>query len=179
MGSKENLRKEYLIKRKNIKNKLEKSNIIYEKIINSEKYINSKVIALYKSLKDEVDTNRLINYSLSIGKIVLLPKTYENEMNFFKIEKNEQLTKSKFGVEEPKEDFDKLCSSEEIDLMILPGVCFDKNLNRIGFGKGYYDRYLENSNSIYKIGICFKEQITKDILPHDTYDIRLNEIICD
>ena len=48
MGSKENLRKEYLIKRKNIKNKLEKSNIIYEKIINSEKYINSKVIALYK-----------------------------------------------------------------------------------------------------------------------------------
>lgn len=179
MGSKENLRKEYLIKRKNIKNKLEKSNIIYEKIINSEKYINSKVIALYKSLKDEVDTNRLINYSLSIGKIVLLPKTYENEMNFFKIEKNEQLIKSKFGVEELKEDFDKLCSSEEIDLMILPGVCFDKNLNRIGFGKGYYDRYLENSNSIYKIGICFKEQITKDILPHDTYDIRLDEIICD
>ena len=80
---------------------------------------------------------------------------------------------------EVKEDFDKLCSSEEIDLMILPGVCFDKNLNRIGFGKGYYDRYLENSNSIYKIGICFKEQITKDILPHDTYDIRLDEIICD
>ena len=58
---------------------------------------------------------------------------------------------------------------------IVPGICFDKNGYRIGYGKGYYDKYLSNK-SIYKIGICFKECLI-DNMPHDLYDIKVDLIV--
>ena len=67
--------------------------------------------------------------------------------------------------------FDK----NKIDLFLVPGVSFDVNGNRMGFGKGYYDRYLSNLD-VYKIGICFEEQISESI-PTDKYDVKMNEII--
>ena len=67
-------------------------------------------------------------------------------MNFYKLDENEKLLKSKFGVEEPLGLKEKLYTKNKIDLMIVPGVGFDKDNNRIGFGKGYYDKYLENTN---------------------------------
>ena len=59
--------------------------------------------------------------------------------------------------------------------MIIPGICFDKSKNRIGYGKGYYDKYLSNTN-IKKIGLCYEEQITKEI-KSDKTDIRLDYLI--
>ena len=61
--------------------------------------------------------------------------------------------------------------------VIVPGVIFDSNNNRMGFGKGYYDRFLKDKKC-YKIGICFKEQIT-DNLPIDDYDIKMDEVVVD
>ena len=65
----------------------------------------------------------------------------------------------------------------KIDLIIVPGICFDKANNRLGFGKGYYDKYLANKN-IKKFGICFKEQLLDDI-PTDNNDIKMDLIITD
>ena len=175
---KHNLRKNYIIKRNNIENKEVKSNIIINKIIENDLYKKSKVVALYKSLKSEVNTNKLIEYSINIGKIVVLPKVIGDNIEFYKINSiKDKLIKSKFGVEEPIESEINFIKREKIDLMIVPGVCFDKEKNRMGFGKGCYDKYLENTN-IKTIGICFDEQIV-DKLPTTPNDIKMYKVITD
>lgn len=171
---KQTLRKEYLEIRKNILDKDIKSKLIFNKIVNTIEYRQCKTIALYKSLDSEVNTDELIDYSLSVGKIVLLPKVINNDLVFYKITKETILIKSAFGVYEPIEENNY---NGNIDLIIVPGVCFDKNNNRLGFGKGYYDRYLSN-NSIKKIGICFKEQLL-DNIPTDINDMKMDLIITD
>lgn len=177
INDKQILRKEYLSIRKNIKHKKEKSHLIFEKIIKDEDYINSKVIALYKNLESEVSTDELIDYSLDNKKVVLLPKACENGLDFYKITKDEKLFKSDFGVKEPLENSNNKLDKNKIDLIIIPGICFDVSKNRLGFGKGYYDKYLENTN-IKSIALAFEEQIIKNkVLPISKYDVKVNKII--
>ena len=173
--NKNELRKKYLELRKNIIDRKQKEEEIFNKLINSFEYNSSRVIALYYSLKSETDTIKLIEYSLKNKKIVLLPRVNGDDMDFYEINSLDHLVKSRFGVMEPLETlpFDK----KEIDLIVVPGVCFDKMLNRIGFGKGYYDKYLSDYHK-ESIGICFEEQITSEIKSEKT-DIKLKKIITD
>ncbi len=168
--NKNELRKLMINKRKLISNKKELSEIITNKIINLDNYKNAKVIALYNSLNDEVDTRELINKSID-NKIVLLPKVIDDKMVFIKANRATKYVKSSFGVLEPIGDI----YLGNIDLIIVPGVAFDKNLNRLGFGMGYYDKYLSNKD-IYKIGICFYEQLV-DELETNEHDIKMNLVI--
>lgn len=175
---KQKLRKEYLDLRSKIQNKKEKSKIIMSKVINDNDYINASVIALYKSLKNEVDTSELIKYSLEIGKIVVLPRVIENSLLFYKITNDEIFIKSSFGILEPLDNINNLINNKIIDLVIMPGICFDLDKNRLGFGKGFYDRLL--SNGIKNIAICFEEQVLiKRNVPNDCYDIKVKKIITD
>lgn len=173
------LRKEYIGRRNSIPNKDEKSLIIFEKLIKSCEYKNASVLALYKSLPSEVDTTELIKYSIVIGKVVALPKVVNNELKFYKINSsNDNFIKSKFGVEEPLGNNEDFISKNNIDLVIVPGLCFDKEKNRLGFGKGYYDGFL-NGTDLKTIAICFQEQIINDILPVTNDDIKVQKIITD
>ncbi|MDO4996223.1 MAG: 5-formyltetrahydrofolate cyclo-ligase [Bacilli bacterium] len=171
---KDDIRKEYLIKRSNIKDRNNKDNNIYNKIINLKIYKESKVIALYNSMSTEVDTKKLIEYSLNKQKIVLLPKVINNKMIFVRINNNTKYIKSNFGVEEP---INVKAYNSKIDLMLVPLVVFDETCNRIGYGKGYYDRYLNNKN-INTIGIAYEEQ-KYSIIPQEEHDIKLDQIITD
>ena len=166
--NKSDLRKQMLIKRRNIFNKKELSTIIVNKIINLDIYKESSVVALYYSLKDEVDTRDLIK---SQDKTLLLPKIINDKIEFIKIDNDTKYKKSSFGVMEPV----RTIYNGPIDIIIVPGVAFDRKLNRLGFGKGYYDKYL-SCKDIYKIGICFNEQLI-DTLPTDGFDIKMDLII--
>ncbi len=167
---KEIIRKQMLLKRKEINNKEKISTIIVDKIINLDIYKKSRVVALYNSLSNEVDTNVLINKSLK-NKIVLLPRIINDKIEFIRIDNNTKYEKSNIGVMEPigKEYLGN------IDLIVVPGVSFDRERNRLGFGMGYYDKYLNNKN-IYKIGICFNEQLISE-LPVNKFDIKMDLII--
>lgn len=173
--NKHNLRQIYLIKRKNISSKKEKSTIIVEKIKNLSIYQESSVIAMYYAMNDEVDLSCLIKESLQNGKIVLLPKIVNDDLVFLAIDENTTYEKSKIGVMEPVLKSNMWHS--EIDLMLVPGICFDRKNNRLGFGRGFYDRFL-SEKFIYKIGVCFNEQITQYI-PVEKHDIKMNIIISD
>ena len=168
--NKNELRKLLITKRKEILNKRELSMSIIDKLINLDIYKKSKVIAIYKSMEDEVDTNYLINESLK-EKTILLPRIIDKEMVFIKINKNTKYSKSNFGVMEPIGN----SYHSNIDLIIVPGVGFDNFFNRLGFGMGYYDKYLSKSN-IYKIGLCFSEQMVSS-LPTQKHDIKMDMII--
>ena len=151
--NKKDLRAKFKNIRESIKNKKEKSYIITDKIINSECYKNSNIIALYGSMPFEVDTNLLIEKSLLLKKRVVLPKIVrENRMEFYEIFSLDDIEKSNtFGLKEPIIQGAAVLNSN-IDLIIVPGICFDTAKNRVGFGKGYYDRFLTNSRNIKKIG---------------------------
>ena len=173
---KKELRKEYLKIRHDIKNKTQKSSDVFNKIINLDIYKDSKTIGIYYSIDDEVSTISLVDYSLELGKEVCLPRVIDNnEMEFHKITDRFNLSKSKYGVLEPTNN--NLVNPKSIDLLIIPGVVFSKELYRIGYGAGYYDRYLVKTNA-YKIGLSFKETII-DVVPHDENDVKLDIIITD
>lgn len=180
MSNKQYLRKEYIIKRNNINNKSIKSNKIFNKIIKLPIYKKSRVIAIYYSMESEVDTTRLIRYMLDDKKEVYLPRVLDNNnMEFYKVNSLDDINnKNKFGIYEPNIS-NNMLNKELLDLIIIPGICFDLNYNRIGFGKGYYDKYLSDTN-IYKIALCFEEQILKDkIINTSDNDIKMNIIITD
>ena len=170
---KKEIRKELLYLRDNLEDRYNKSMIIKNKILDLDIYKNSKVVAIYYSMKSEVDTKELIEESLSLGKKVLLPRIInKNKMIFIAINKETNYERNSFGVMEPiGEEY------SDIDLIICPGVAFDKDNNRLGYGRGYYDKYLAKHN-IYKIGICYKEQLI-DKIDTDEYDIKMDMIVTD
>ena len=175
--NKEELRIKYLQARKELPNKKEKSKTIVTKIIETKEYQKAKVIALYKSLPSEVNLDDLISYSLKQNKKVVLPKVVDNDLFFYEISSNEKLIKSNFGILEPLSNQNKLVNKSQIDLIIVPGISFDKDKNRLGFGKGFYDRYLAHT-SIYKIGVCFHNQVlTDNTLPVNQFDIKMDKVI--
>lgn len=171
------IRKKYLEIRKNISDKKEKSHQIFLKIIKDSTYQNSHVVGLYSNLPDEVYTKELIDYSLSIGKIVALPKVEENIINFYQIKKDEILINGKYNIKEPIAKRKKYLSKDKLDLIIVPGICFNHSGYRIGFGKGYYDKYLEN-NLVSTIGICYKEELT-DLDFFEIHDQKVDKVITD
>lgn len=179
--NKSELRKYYLNIRNNLINRDYKSKIIVEKILEEKKYKQSQIIGVYSSFKNEVNLNSLIDFSLKNKKTVCLPIVLDDyNMVFCKISSREELINiNKYKIKEPLLNKLNIINPKNIDLILVPGICFDTNKNRIGFGKGYYDRYLKNSNS-YNIGVCYDEQLIYDFyIENNLFDISLDEVITD
>ncbi len=155
----------------------EKSRIIWEILKRDKDYIDAKVIMFYSSIDNEVRTDFMIKNSLSKGKKVVLPQTTPNVL-IPRIIYNYPigLSPKKFGILEPDENF-SMIEKDEIDVIIVPGVAFSKECVRLGYGKGYYDKFLRNYKG-KKIGIAFWEQII-DNLPYNSYDVLLDKVITD
>lgn len=179
MKSKKELRKKILgIRNKMLKEDLENnSRIIMNKIIGLKTYKQSKVVFVYMDFKNEVMTSDLIKHMLAEKKRVVIP--YTDVINTLvipsEITEEADLKLSPFGYYEPKKIMP--VDVEEIDLVLVPGVVFDKNLNRIGFGKGYYDRILKNLKpGAKKIGLAHDFQVLDEI-PAEDHDIKMDMII--
>ncbi len=148
------------------------SALIRKQIENLDVFRKSQTILLYHSLPDEVQTSEMLDH-WSKEKCCLLPQIQGEELLLKKYEGENNLQKGTLGILEPTGMiFTKI---EEIDLVIVPGVAFDRNCNRLGRGKGYYDRLLSHCQSI-TIGICFDFQIVPEV-PVNAYDIALNQVI--
>ena len=171
---KNEIRKKYLLIRNNIKNKYEKDKIIYEKVINNSFIEKSNTVLIYVSKDSEVDTINLINYFLKYKKVAV-PKVNNNIIEFFYIDKLADLKKGSFNILEPI--IKKKVTNFNKTICITPGVCFNKKGFRIGYGKGYYDRFF-SKYKIYSIGLCYQECLI-NINFNDIYDVKVNEVISD
>ncbi len=171
---KNELRKKYLLVRNNINKKCKKNKIIYEKVINNSFVKNSDTILIYVSKDSEVDTINLINYFLK-SKKVAVPKVNNNLIDFYYINSLDDLKEGYFNVLEPTTK--KKVNNFKNSVCITPGICFNKEGYRIGYGKGYYDRFFSN-HKIYAIGLCYQECLINDNF-NDIYDIKVNEVISD
>ncbi len=172
--NKTELRDQYRSIRKNVPDKMEKSRIICDKIINHPRYQESLIIGLYISKPEEVDLTPVIADALKHGKVVAIPRVKMFDLDFYKFDPRSTLIRSKFGVMEPNPACEKI-DIKDIPLFLVPGLSFDKTGNRLGFGSGFFDRALLDLDA-YKIGICFKEQMREDI-PHYSYDVKMDEVI--
>ncbi|MCR4879593.1 MAG: 5-formyltetrahydrofolate cyclo-ligase [Bacilli bacterium] len=166
--------------RKFIKNKIkeitqkeEKSFLIIEKLIPLLE--NYQVIALYAAMEDEVNLDRLISYLISKNKTVVLPRVSGEEILFYGINSLDDLVESdtKYHIREPlvTHPYNK----KDIDVVVTPGLAFDYSLNRLGHGKGYYDRFLMDYKGLI-IGVAFKEQVLQEV-PFDSNDVKMDVLI--
>lgn len=145
------------------------------RLLNDDAIKNAKVIMMYYSLADEVDTHQTIDILAKEGKTVLLPVVTDGENMELRIYKNPSDMKAgAYGIMEPAGEL--FTGYEKIDVVVVPGMSFDKQGNRLGRGKGYYDRFLTRIGSVYKIGICFGFQISEDI-PTERNDIKMDSVI--
>ncbi len=171
---KEFLRKKYKEKRDNIKNKVTKDNLIYQKVINNKDILSSKTLLIYISINSEVDTIKIINYFLNT-KNIAVPKIIDNDMFFCYVTNLNELTSGKYNIPEPTNE--NIVTDFDNAICIVPGICYDKENYRVGYGKGYYDRFL-SKNKIKTIGLCYKECMIEKI-DNDKYDYKIDEVITD
>ena len=143
------------------------NNGIFENFISLPEFENAKTIFAYISEKREPDTERIIRKALEMGKTVALPISYDNGRMEPHIIKNlDELVSGKYGIPAPKNDA-PILKDEDIELIIVPAVTFDRNGFRLGRGGGYYDRFLEKSEA-FSVGLG-RERLIREIplLPHD------------
>ena len=138
-------------------------------------YQEAKVIATYLSFPHEFQTQELIEQAQKDGKKVLIPKTYPNGRMEFVVYRPQQLVKTSFGLLEPQGDLEVVDASQ-IDLIHVPGLVFTTEGYRIGYGGGYYDRYLEHSSG-HTLSTVYPCQI-QDFIP-EKHDIPVQEVLID
>lgn len=149
------------------------SQSIRKKVMSHPRYQQAHTIGIYVSLPREVDTMTLIEETLKQHH-VCVPKVHGNVMHFYEITSLEELEEGHFHVLEPTSNH--LVQPEDIDLMIVPMMAFDHQFYRVGYGKGYYDRYFQRRFHGYKLGLAYSFQKVDDI-DKNLYDIPLDEII--
>ena len=152
----------------------ELSNAIITKLEVDNDFIESQTIAIYWSLPDEVSTHKLITKWYK-HKTILLPVIQGDILVLKKFEGQEKLVDGmKYHIPEPAGEI--YTTYDKINLIITPGMAFDKENNRMGRGKGFYDRLLPDLKC-KKIGICFGFQLF-DKIPSEPHDIKVDKVIC-
>ncbi|MBP5529653.1 MAG: 5-formyltetrahydrofolate cyclo-ligase [Lachnospiraceae bacterium] len=175
---KNELRIKYREIRKNIpeEKRIEESQKITEQLIGLIKENSFDAVLLYAPKKFEADVTGVFKKA---GISVYFPRCDKDEMDFYKAYDLSELKPGNFNVREPEEYCPKFVPKEnEKYLIVVPGICFDKNGYRIGYGKGYYDKYLSRYKDydFYKTGVCFSECLTEDTF-HDDFDIKTDTVI--
>lgn len=183
---KKNLRKQILALRNKMSDEERalKSNRILNTLYTLETYQKANVILTYVEYQSEVMTTPLIQKALSENKRVFVPKVIGKDMDFFQLNDLSELSKGYKGIKEPPSFSEPFVISEEHEqthlFMLMPGAVFDMAHHRIGYGMGFYDRYLERLNisgiSVDTAALCYECQILAEI-PYDIHDIRPDMII--
>ncbi len=179
---KSSLRKEKLAERKMLSSYTVKikSNKIKKLLFELPEFKNAKTVMFYVSFGKEVATHAMIKEALLQKKKVVVPKIKSNRtlavyeiVNF-----NKDLTRGNFDILEPKHSKRRSTPKTEIDLVVVPGVCFDlKKGTRLGFGAGYYDRFLQGiKDTTALIGIAFEQQLVRGV-PCKVHDVNMHKIV--
>lgn len=152
----------------------ENSQRITEKFIQLPEYRKAQRIMAYADYNHEVITRYIIEQAWKDGKEVAVPKVFGKDMVFYKLTDFNQLESGYFGIPEPKEDGETVDWEEA--MMVMPGVAFDVNCNRVGYGGGFYDRFLEKHPGICRAAVGFSFQILPEV-PTEPTDIRPQIIV--
>lgn len=175
---KKQIREELLKKRRelNINHRMDYGYEICNAVVRTEEYQNARIILSFLSMEDEVDMsyfdfcayqdNKTLAYPVIISKGVMDAYIPDVLGNF---------ETNRFGIREPILSKSSYLSPDRIDLVVVPMLGFDKSGYRIGYGGGYYDRFLQTTNA-FKLGVCYQELMSES-LPVSEHDVKLNAVI--
>ncbi len=166
------IRKKYKEIRKNIKGS------VSAEFFETNAYRECQSVFLFAGFGSEIDTFRLIKKALNDKKRTALPYMTgrPHEMVFIEIDSVDRLIKNKIGISEPVFDENKIAVSDSKTLIAVPGLAFDKEGGRVGYGGGYYDKYLSENEYLAAVGLCFSVQIA-DELPKDEHDVNVDFVV--
>lgn len=155
--------------------KVESDRGIFDNIFSMDEYKNASTIFLFVGTHNEINTSVIIERALNDGKVVGVPKCVKlGLMNVHQVRSLEELTEGKYGIKEPKSTA-KIINPEEIDLAFIPCLSCNEKGHRLGYGGGFYDKYLKNTN-FTKAVLCRKELMYEDI-PTGIYDVSMDIVI--
>lgn len=182
MEQKSKVRKNKLQQRETLSKSFVQKNsrMICERILSLPIYHRTDTFLVYASIRNEVDLNCFVKQAWRDGKNIYFPKVTGNDMEFFPVQSIAELKEGSFHVPEPFVNLDSPFSIMEFDkkeaVVLVPGVAFCENGYRIGYGKGFYDRYLRKSSQLLPIGICFECQM-EEPWECDFFDIAMHQIV--
>ena len=172
--SKEVLRKELRAQRNLLPDKELKSRKIINRLLELEVFQDAEVVMLYRSAKGEVDTNALWEACKKAGKVCVFPKCVsDSEMIAVMAEGEDDFRKYSFGIMEPVSE--QVFPKELIELIVVPALGYDRSNFRMGYGGGYYDRYLEDFYGT-TAGLCFEELLVETVYP-GVWDVPVDFVI--
>ncbi|MGB2878747.1 MAG: 5-formyltetrahydrofolate cyclo-ligase [Candidatus Omnitrophota bacterium] len=180
--SKEEIRKELIrqLREQDPSLRKDRSRKVQDELLSSLEFKESRVVMAYVSLPTEVDTHYFIRKMLERGKKLAVPciNTVSQSIIASELTSIDELVEGPFGIHEPENGPAKAVSLKEIDLIVVPGIAFDRQNMRLGRGKGYFDRFLANEelSSSKTIGLAFSFQIV-DALPVDAHDRPVHRVI--
>ena len=188
LDKKRELRKEVSARRDALteQEREEKSECIANAVIHSKIFQNATVVLLYNSIRSEVKTAAIAQEAKRKNKKLYYPRVIGKTMEFFLLDDETQMERGSYGICEPKPDSSKVYVPKEGDklLMLLPGVGFDEDGNRIGYGGGYYDKYLTalerviSKEQICKVALAYECQVLRcGIISAEGHDKKVNYII--
>jgi 5-formyltetrahydrofolate cyclo-ligase len=176
-------RKNALIRRQglSVAERHEKSLAIAERIVGWPLFVGAATIHIYLSFRDEVETEAVFPKALSSGKVVAVPVTFSSGdrrgLGLIRIDRfpPDRLVRGPWGVDQPAWDPALAMTPGEIDLWIIPGIAFDPQGRRLGYGGGYYDRTMRGTRGVVA-GLAFEVQM-EERLPEGSSDVRVQWII--
>ncbi len=171
---KNRVRRELLQKRINLSEEERRklSQKIVENLRSLPEYQKAKKVLLYCPIKGEPDLTSLFEEVIN-EKELILPKVEGENLKLYKVDNPSCLSPGAFGILEPVEG--KEVSPEQLDFIAVPGIAFDLRGYRLGFGKGYYDRFLKRTKAT-KVGVAYSFQVLERI-PHDVWDVPIDIIL--
>ncbi|MBQ2803857.1 MAG: 5-formyltetrahydrofolate cyclo-ligase [Lachnospiraceae bacterium] len=182
--AKRNFRKQILAKRDALSEEERRRSelLLTERICGHQWFYLADSLLCFVSYGSEISTREIIEEALRKGKKVYVPKVVSQDMIFYRITSLEELVEGYRSIREPRGDTERFVyQADKADtvLMLMPGAVFDKQKNRIGYGKGFYDRYLADKEGLRlrSIGIGFACQLV-ETLPAEEWDIKPYQVIC-
>ena len=154
--------------------RIHKSNLILKRLFSLDDFEKAKRAMVYVSKKSEADTIEIIKHLLKNDKAVIVPKVENRKIVPCKIKSIDELTKGEFGILEPRKA--KAVKKISIDFFIVPGLAFDMKGNRVGYGHGYWDRFLKGVEKKRIVGLAFESQIV-DNIEAESHDIAVSKIV--
>lgn len=159
-----------------------RSNRIREKLFILPEFKFAETVMFYVAFNGEVETKQMLEDSIKAGKRTAVPVVRPGTREMFATvvqDLNEGLEKGPFGIMQPRRESARELDPREIDVVVVPGIAFDRKANRLGRGMGYYDRFMAQLRpDAKKIGVGFSFQVVEDI-PVSPHDVPLTRILTD
>jgi 5-formyltetrahydrofolate cyclo-ligase len=175
------IRKQAHENRKNQSDKDGLSVLIVDRFMALPEYLSAKTVMFYVDVREEVRTRQALPAALASGKRIVVPYCKDGELELFLLESMDELELGMYRILEPKNDLRDVAAKhlqpEDLDLVMVPGVAFDRNGGRTGHGKGYYDKLLQHARSDAPlVALSFECQLFDEI-PAESHDIYMDKVV--